>query len=311
MEISELSTFLAVARHGGITHAAGALHTVQSNVTARIKALEGEIGAPLFARHSRGMTLTPAGHRLMPYAIRMAALMGEALQAAREDGTPRGTLRVGAMETTAAVRLPPVLARFHSQHPTVVLTVRTGPTADLVEAVRDGHLDAAFVAGPVDLPDISASFAFQEELVLVSAARWPSLKALRGSFAGRGPTALVFRAGCSYRQRLEQVLAAYGWPGAARLEFGTLEGIIGCIAAGMGVSLLPRAVIQRSDMRRHVAAHPLPRSLGLTQTLLIRRNDLQESAALARFREACAGDTSKQNRPADRVKLQPKIAKPR
>ena len=74
MELSDLKTFAAVARAGGITRAAEELNTVQSNVTQRIKALEAEIGTPLFERHSRGMALTGAGKRLLPYAHRMTAL---------------------------------------------------------------------------------------------------------------------------------------------------------------------------------------------------------------------------------------------
>src|SRR6266700_4796707 len=67
MELSDLVTFLAVARTGGVTRAADELNTVQSNITNRVKALEAEIGTPLFERHSRGMTLTGAGRRLLPY----------------------------------------------------------------------------------------------------------------------------------------------------------------------------------------------------------------------------------------------------
>jgi len=73
VELSDLLTFAMVAHTGGITRAAEALNTVQSNVTQRSKALEGEIGTALFERHCRGMTLTGAGRRLLPYAQRMAA----------------------------------------------------------------------------------------------------------------------------------------------------------------------------------------------------------------------------------------------
>ena len=84
MELSDLVTFSVVARTGGVTRAADELNTVQSNITQRVKALEAEIGTPLFERHSRGMTLTGAGRRLLPYAQRMAALSREAMLAARE-----------------------------------------------------------------------------------------------------------------------------------------------------------------------------------------------------------------------------------
>jgi len=247
MELSDLVTFSTVARLGAVTRAADELNTVQSNITHRVKALEAEIGTPLFERHSRGMTLTGAGRRLLPYAQRLAALSREAVLAAREDGEPKGPLSIGSMETTAAVRLPSLLAEFHRRFPAVQLSLRTAPTADLVAAVLDGSLDGAFVAGPIAHAELTDVTAFQEELVLVTARRWASLAALRAGTPESGPTALVFRTGCSYRQRLEQLLTEFGWPSAARFELGTLDGMIGCVAAGMGVTLLPRAVVERSD----------------------------------------------------------------
>jgi DNA-binding transcriptional LysR family regulator len=202
MELSDLQTFAAVARCGGITRAAGELNTVQSNVTNRMRALEAEVGVPPFERHARGMTLTDAGRRLLPYAQRLAALSQEALVAARDDGVPRGPLAIGAMETTAAVRLPPLLTQFHHRFPDVQLTLQTGPTAMLTQAVLDNSLDGAFVAGPIEHPDLTTIPVFKEELVLLSASRWKSLAALRAGTPASGPTILVFRTGCSYRQRL-------------------------------------------------------------------------------------------------------------
>src|ERR1700731_1637409 len=160
MELSDLVTFSTVARVGGITRAASELNTVQSNITQRVKALEAEIGTALFERHSRGMTLTGAGRRLLPYAERMAALAREALLAARDDGEPKGPLAIGSLETTAAVRLPQLLAEFHRRFPAVQLSLRTATTADLVAAVLDGALDGAFVAGPIDHADLTAVPAF-------------------------------------------------------------------------------------------------------------------------------------------------------
>ena len=183
MELSDLLTFSTVARLGGITRAADELNTVQSNVTQRVKALEAEIGTALFERHSRGMTLTGAGRRLLPYAQRMAALSREALLAARDDGEPKGPLAIGSMETTAAVRLPSLLAEFHRRFPAVRLTLRTSTTADLVAGVLNGTFDGAFVAGPIDHAELDATVAFREELVLVTARQWSSLAALR---AGNG-----------------------------------------------------------------------------------------------------------------------------
>ncbi|MCP3470459.1 LysR substrate-binding domain-containing protein [Bradyrhizobium sp. CCGUVB1N3] len=283
MELSDIKTFAAVARTGGITRAAEELNTVQSNVTQRIKALESEIGTPLFERHSRGMTLTGAGKRLLPYARRMAALSREAVLAARDDGEPKGPLAIGSMETTAAVRLPPLLADFHRRFPAVRLSLRTAPTADLVAAVLDGALDGAFVAGPIEHAELTAVSAFREELVLVSARRWASLKELRAGTPESGPTALVFRTGCTYRQRLEQIFVEFGWPSAARFELGTLDGMIGCVAADMGVTLLPRAVVERSAMIGNVAIHTLPPAYAGVETLFIQRRAGHQYSALQGF----------------------------
>ena len=283
MDFSALSTFSAVARCGGITRAASELRTVQSNVTNRIRALEAEVGVPLFERHSRGMTLTGAGRRLLPYVERLTALSREAMAATRDDGVPKGPLAIGSMETTAAVRLPPLLARFHRACPAVQLTLRTGPTAALVGSVLDGSLDGAFVAGPIDHPELAIVSAFKEELVLVTARRWTSLAALRKGTPEAGPTALVFRTGCSYRLRLEQILAEFGWPCPTRLEFGTLDGIIGCVAADVGVTLLPRIVVQRSEMNESVRTHTLAGHLKWVETLFIRRRAVHEQSALRTF----------------------------
>src|SRR5262245_55791168 len=280
MELSDIQTFAAVARTGGITRAAEELNTVQSNVTQRVKALEAEIGTALFERHSRGMTLTGAGRRLLPYAQRMAALSREAVLAARDDGEPKGPLSIGSMETTAAVRLPALLADFHRRYPAVQLSLRTATTADLVAAVLEGSLDGAFVAGPIEHADLAATVAFREELVLVTARHIKNLAELRAATPQSGPTALVFRTGCTYRQRLEQVLTEFGWPSATRFELGTLDGMIGCVASGMGITLLPRAVVGRNEC---VRIHALGAAQSRVETRFITRRAAHEYSAVRGF----------------------------
>jgi len=292
MELSDLHTFRAVARCGAVTRAASELNTVQSNVTNRIRALEAEIGLPLFDRHARGMTLTEAGRRLLPYAERVSALSREALSAARDDGNPKGPLAIGAMETTAAVRLPSLLTKFHHRFPDVRITLETGPTTILTQAVIDSSLDGAFVAGPIDHPELVTTPMFKEELVILSARRWKSLAALRVGTRASGPTILVFRTGCSYRQRLEQVISEFGWPSAARLEFGTLDGIIGCVAADMGITLLPRTVAERSELSGAIRTHALRSDQRRVDTLFIHRRTLHEGSALRSFLSCLIGRLS-------------------
>lgn len=282
MDASDLRLFEAVARTGGIGRAAATLNTVQSNVTQRLRELEAELGQTLFHRHSRGVTLTPAGQRLLPYARRVQELIAEATRAARDDGTPAGPLTIGSLETTAALRLPPVLAAYAGMHPAVDLALRTGTTAELVAQVLDRRLEAAFVCGPVRHPELVERAVFREELVLAAPAALVTLDSLAALGERR---LLVLRAGCSYRQRLEDILARRGIVGTKLLEFGTVDAILGCVAAGIGLTLLPRGIVEPARRRGGIALHALPPGEAIVETVFIRRGDGFVSSALAAFQD--------------------------
>ena len=287
MDAADLRVFATVARCNGMNRAAEKLNTVQSNVTARVRALEAEIGCSLFDRHSRGVALTAAGRRLLPYADSILQMLEEAARAARDDGEPRGTLTLGSLETTAALRLAPVLSRFVADFPGVDLVLRTGTTCELVEEVLARRVEGAFVCGPVDHPELDVQAVFEEELVLLAA---PHLKSVRAAVSGRETRIVVLRSGCSYRQRLESFLAKRGVQAPRLLEFGTLEAIFKCVAAGLGITLLPRSVAERMGDRAHVSLHALPRSEAQVQTLFIRRRDSFASSAVMAFLQ-CASTT--------------------
>src|SRR5262245_8163385 len=99
MDAGDLKIFAAVAEQGGMSAAATALHTVQSNVTARIKHLEDELGTRLFERQRRGVVLTAAGKRLLPYAAKIRQALEDAKRAVADDGVPKGPLTIGSLET--------------------------------------------------------------------------------------------------------------------------------------------------------------------------------------------------------------------
>jgi DNA-binding transcriptional LysR family regulator len=282
MDAADLRTFEAVARLGSMSRAAAALHTVQSNVTARIRALEDALGATLFERHSRGVSLTAAGERLLPYARRVDRLLDDARRAVEDDGTPGGSLTIGTLETTAAMRLSPLLATYLARYPRVDLVLRTGTTAELVDGVLDHRLEGAFVCGPVDHPDLETEVVFREDLVVLSATGARGLDALMRTGDLK---MIVLRAGCSYRQRLEAILASRGVVGVRVLEFGTLEAILGCVAAGMGITLLPRSIVAPSRRADELAVHELPAAEARVETLFVRRRGGFVSSAAAAFLE--------------------------
>ena len=284
MNSADLMFFEAVAEAGGIGRAAAALNTVQSNVTGRIRALEQSLKTSLFYRGAKGVTLTQAGERLFPYATQVARLLAEARQAVLPDDEPGGFLRLGSMETTAALRLPKLLTAYAARYPEVDIELELGPTETLLSAVLDRRIEAALVAGPIAQSDLTAIPVFREELVLVADPTIRSHDDVVAMLANkRNARVLVFKTGCSYRLRLEGFLAAHGLVHARRMDFGTLDAIVGCIEAGMGVSMLPRGIVEPLRQAGRVSYHSLPNGVGFSQTLLVYRKDSLLTAAFRRF----------------------------
>ncbi len=279
MEIRDLRIFLSVAQNGSISKAAEELHYVQSNVTARIKHLEDRLSTALFHRKSKGVELTASGHLLLNYAKRIVRLTKEAENAITDQGEPRGKLSIGSMETTAAVRLPSLLAAYHRSYPQVELKLVTGPSEASIQRLLDFEVDGALVAGEINQELFIAEKAFEEELVLVAPLDLEDIGQLSNF------TILVFRAGCSYRAQLERWLRESGKLPYQIMEFGSIEGILGCIAAGMGVSFLPRSVVEKKHIQKNCSLHPIPTEFGHMTTWFIRRRNENPCKAMQAFRD--------------------------
>jgi DNA-binding transcriptional LysR family regulator len=290
MDLSDLIIFSAVVREGSVTRAAERLHRVQSNVTTRIRQLETDLSVALFIREGKRLHLAPAGQVLLGYAERMLARAEEA-RGAVQDARPRGTFRLGAMESTAAVRLPGLLSEYHRRHPGVILELRTGNPQVLGGAILAGELDAALVAEPIaDMP-FEKAFAFDEELVSVAPAGHPPI----GKKGDLPRTVLVFEHGCPHRKRLEDWYASrHGMP-ERTIELASYHAILGCVVAGMGISLMPKSVLTTFPERRRLSVHALARTENCAQTVLIWRKGAG-SPNVAALQEILRGARPHQNR---------------
>jgi len=280
MNAADLRVFQCVASCGSMNKAALELNTVQSNVTARIKTLEDELGFELFERTNRGVTLTAAGRRLLPFASRAARVLDDARRAVADQGSPAGPLVIGSLETTAALRLSPVLTEFATTYPAVDFTLRTGTSRELIDQVLDHTLEGAYVCGPVNHPDLLVEPFVREELVLLTA---PSVANFDTLAATPELKIIVLRIGCSYRLHLEALLARRGIVGVRCLEFGTLEAIFSCVSAGLGVTLLPKALLGSVWDHRRVGLHTLPNAEKWVDTVFIRHREAYASSALRAF----------------------------
>lgn len=282
MDLDDIKVFREVALHGSMTQAAEILGYAQSSVTARIRKLEANLNVTLFYRNAKGVQLTPAGKIFLDQGIKITQLVDELYFLLSPSEVPGGLLRIGSMETTAAIRLPALLKKYHSLYAKVELSLQTGTTEYLINQVLNYNLDLAFVAAPVNHPEIIEIEAFQEEMVLV-AEGGQDIKSIEEIMKNRA--ILVFRTGCSYRALLERYLLEKQSISLKRFEFGSLEAIIGGVASGIGITLLPKAVIADKLQTGMLAAYELPPHLRYCTTMLIRRKDTVQMTAVANFSE--------------------------
>jgi len=270
MEIQALKTFLAVVEEGGILSAASRLNTVQSNVTTRIKRLEEEVGTQLFYRQGRKPILSPSGNVLLGYTREILQLTSQAGMALRQVGEQVGEFRVGSMESFAALRLPPTLKTLRKVHSGLRLHIETSTSSDLTKRVLEHKLDCAFVGGPVDHPDLIVNRILTEELVLVYSkdANYADIPLI------------IFKDGCSYRQRALNWRQESGHNCRGIMEFGTLDGMLGCVAMGLGCTLMPRVVVTNSRYHNDFTIEPIEPHLADIPTFLIRHKNAASLAAV-------------------------------
>jgi DNA-binding transcriptional LysR family regulator len=267
LDLETLHIFRTVVAEGGVLRAAARLNRVQSNVTTRVRQLEERLGVALFRREGRGLRLTAEGHKLLSYAEQLLRLADEA-SAALRGGKPSGRFRLGSLESAAGVRLPPILARYHALHPEVTVELCTAPTGALVQKIQNFEIDAAFVSEPLLAPNLKTLPVFEEELILIAP---PGIAAASASELA-GCTIITFTQGCSYRRRLEEWLAGESVTPERVLEFGSYHAMAACVAAGAGVAIMPRSVLESLPARDEVTRHALPPAIARNRTHLIWRD---------------------------------------
>lgn len=241
MELSQLKMVNAVARTGSIARAAEQLHCVPSNITNRLKQLECELGTPLFTRVGRGLKISAAGEIFLGYSERILALVDEAKRALDDQAEPSGLLRLGAIESCAGGRLPPLLAQYHRRYPKVSVELVTGTWSQLFTQLQQQRIDGALVAVDTLPPRLKQTVLYHEPLVLISSA---GSTPIHSASDLQGQHLFMWPQGCPYRRALENWLARHGLnlPITGYASWGT---IIGCVSVGAGVSLIPEGVLER------------------------------------------------------------------
>ena len=286
MDLTQLELFRAVAEEGSISAAAQRMHRVPSNLTTRIKQLETELGVDLFIREKLRLRLSATGWSFLDYTRRILDLVEEA-KAAVSGSEPQGAYALGSLESTAAVRIPPLLAAYHRRYPKVELDLSTGPSGDMLDGVLSGRLAAAFVDGPVAHPLLDGIAVYREEMVLVTATSHAPVEHARQV---NGETIYAFRANCSYRRHFENwFVAGEAMPGKI-FEMESYHGMLACVSAGAGLALMPRSMLESMPGSSNVCAWPLPESHRWLNTWLVwrRENKTANLAAMLEMLELAA-----------------------
>jgi DNA-binding transcriptional LysR family regulator len=260
VELRQVETFRAVAEELSFSRAAAKLGYVQSSVSAQVSTLERELGVPLFDRLGRKIALTNAGEVMFAYSGKLLALAEQTREAVADvgagSGEVTGSLTVSAPETLLTYRLPKLLTLFHERHPKVRLSVRPSAIGRLVgsarKAIEEGKVDVAFVLDePLGDRAQSADLAVETLVAENVSVVAPTSHALAASSAVlahdlREETVLLPEApesGCAYRGQFEHQLASAGVVPPEMMEFQSIEAVKQCVAAGMGVSVLPSVAV--------------------------------------------------------------------
>ena len=240
--------FRAVARHGSITGASVPLGYTQSAVSRQVAVLEAEVGAPLFDRLPRGVALTEAGRSLLPHA---EAIL-DRITAARRDlealrGLGGGQLRVGAFPTAVAALVPRALAAFRDAYPAVIVSLVEGRTPVLLERLLSGDADVAVVSVPPDRPADTARFTLHhllDEQLLVAMPRDHRLAGRRTLRLADLSDEPFIVGSATAEDTLMRASFPSGFQPRVDIVAADWTGKLGCVAAGLGVALVPALAIR-------------------------------------------------------------------
>ena len=283
MLIKQIEAFVEVVRRGTVSRAAETLGITQPALTARLHALERELGQDLFARSGRGVRLTDAGRVFLPHAERALLAIADGRASIADQASGRaGKLIIGATGSVSSYVLPKVLKRFRTEHPRVELTVRTGHSEQVLELVLAESVELAIVR-ELRHDDVDVVPLYDDELTLVTHPSHP--------FARRGSARLadvvaeglvVFDRASSYYELTQALFVGAGVPPRMIMELDNFEAAKKMLEEGLGVALLPIVAVARELELGQLASVPIVDAGPVHRRMVvIRRNDVGPPGGIA------------------------------
>jgi DNA-binding transcriptional LysR family regulator len=301
-----MECFLAVARLGNLSRAAEEMFLTQPTLTARLKALEEEVGDQLFVRTSRGMRLTEAGKEFLPYAERCVGSFKEGKRRLEElRGASGGQLVLGAAPGVGTYALPGLLERFTAAYPQVSVSVRTGHSEDVLEMVLKEEVQLGLTRA-MRHPEIESLRLYEDELVLVVDPEHRFTAKGSAGLAEIGREQLIlFDNDSSYYEQTQALFRNAGLRELRTLEVDNIEAAKRMVEHRLGVAFLPRTAIVRSVSAGNLALISVKENPEMTRSIVaLKRRDAPTSGPVGAFLEVA----STLGEPQDRAQLSPALA---
>ena len=246
MELRTVNTFLHVAELHSFSQAARELGYSQSAISSQIAQLEAELETPLFDRVGKTVRLTDAGQTFQTYARTLLTTAQQAKAALQPEQQIRGTLRVALADSVSSAFLPDLLRHYHARCPQVELVLRTATSDEMLRMLSTNQTDLAYTFDqPILLPSITLAVDTPEPVCFVAPAGHPlaGLEIVTLEELTRQEFLLTER-GMSYRDALDQCLAAQGLELHPYLELGSAAQLCQLVERGMGLSFLPEYIVR-------------------------------------------------------------------
>jgi len=256
MELHQLRYFVATAEAGSVTRAAARCRVAQPSLSQQLRKLESHLGAPLFDRQGRGMTLTGAGQALLPRARRILADVHEVeADLLRDVSRGTGSLAIGAIPTMAPYLLPPAIRTLRREFPACEVSVREDLTEHLVEALLDHDIDCALLSTPINEPRLTLERLGVEQLVVVVPSAGPlGEQTVLGVAELREQPAVLLEEIHCLGQQVQSFCSAKRVAPRVVCRTTQLGTILELVGLGLGVSIVPAmaAAVDKSPLRRYL-----------------------------------------------------------
>ncbi|MEU4678934.1 LysR family transcriptional regulator [Micromonospora sp. NPDC023737] len=255
MDIRKLEVFLTVAEERSFTRAAERLRVAQSAVSTTVRALERDLGTPLFDRTTQRVELTEAGRALRPEAARILASVEAARELVAQVGQGlRGTLRLGILHGLTPGRVREAIAAFRAEYPLVEISLTApggGGSLDHLERIRDGSLELAVVITPGSEPGIRRQVLSTEEVVLACPPDHPLTGRNGVDLADLADESFIeFPPGWGVRCAVDQAFASAGVNRRSTIQMNDMSTILDLVRLRLGVAFVPASVAdQNADLR--------------------------------------------------------------